>query len=195
MNSETILGNINQLVQLNDREAYFFESVLISRPFRQGELIINSGDVARYIMFVNDGYIMSYYTDTDGDEHVVQFAAPNWWSGDLFSLSDNPRTIYSTKGLTDGEVLLLPRSAQEELFSRFPKFERYFRLSFQNSLIRQQMRMIESYSLSAEERYVNFQAKFPNIDRYIAQKHIASYLGMSPEFLSRTRKKLLSKEN
>ncbi|MGN8057624.1 Crp/Fnr family transcriptional regulator [Pedobacter sp. 22163] len=193
MNSEIILANINQLVQINNAEAYFLESILISRPFRQDELIINSGDIARYVMFVNAGYIMSFYTDADGNDHVVQFAAQNWWSGDLFSLSDHPRTIYSTKGLTEGELLLLPRSAQEELFSRFPKFERYFRISFQNSLIRQQMRLIEGYTLTAEERYIKFQEKFPTIDRYIAQKYIASYLGMTPEFLSRTRKKILSK--
>ena len=193
MNSAIILSNINEHVQLNADERAYLESVLISRPFRQDELIVKSGDVARYIMFVNSGYIMSYYTDQEGDDHVVQFAAKNWWSGDLFSLSPDPRTIYSTKGLSDGELLLLPRSAQEQLFEKYPKFERYFRITFQTSLIRQQLRFIDNYSLTAEERYVKFQSKFPNIDQYIAQKYIASYLGITPEFLSKIRKRLLLK--
>ena len=193
MKIDIILANINRLVQLSPAESDFFESIIISRPFRQDELIVETGDAAKYIMFVNSGYIMSYYTDIKGNDNVVQFAAKDWWSGDLFSLSENARTIYSTKGLTDGELLLLPRSAQEQLFSQYPKFERYFRVTFQNSLIRQQMRMIENYSLSAEERYVNFVNKFPNINQYVAQKHIASYLGVSPEFLSRIRRKLSSK--
>ncbi|MDN5284405.1 MAG: cAMP-binding domain of or a regulatory subunit of cAMP-dependent protein kinase [Mucilaginibacter sp.] len=191
MNSAPILSNINEHVQLDENEAAYLESVLISRPFKQDELIVKSGDIARYIMFVNAGYIMSYYTDQEGDDHVVQFAAQNWWSGDLFSLSQDPRTIYSTKGLTDGELLLLPRSAQDQLFEKYPKFERYFRITFQTSLIRQQLRFIESYSLTAEERYVKFQLRFPKIDQYIAQKYIASYLGITPEFLSKIRKRLL----
>ena len=193
MKIDIILANINRLVQLTEAESDFFESIIISRPFRQDELIVETGDAAKYIMFVNSGYIMSYYTDIKGVDNVVQFAAKDWWSGDLFSLSENARTIYSTKGLTEGELLLLPRSAQEQLFSQYPKFERYFRVTFQNSLIRQQMRMIENYSLGAEERYVSFVNKFPNINQYVAQKHIASYLGVSPEFLSRIHRKLSSK--
>jgi CRP-like cAMP-binding protein len=191
MNSSVILSNINQFVQLDENESEFLESVLIPRPFKQGELIVKSGDAARYLMFVNSGYIMSYYTDRDGNDHVVQFAAEGWWCGDIYSLSDYPKTIYSTKGLSNGELLLLPRSAQEQLFEKYSKFERYFRITFQNSVIRHQFRFIESYSTTAEERYQKFVTTYPNIDRYVAQKYIASYLGITPEFLSKIRKRLL----
>jgi len=191
MNCSLILSNISELVQLDAEESAFLESILISRPFKQGELIVNSGDAARYLMFVNSGYIMSYYTDREGNDHVVQFAATGWWCGDIYSLSENPLTIYSTKGLTDGELLLLPRSAQDQLFDKFPKFDRYFRIRFQNSLIRQQLRFIESYSTTADDRYKKFITTYPNLEQFVAQKYIASYLGITPEFLSKLRKRLL----
>jgi len=92
--------------------------------------------------------------------------------------------------LCDGEVLLLPRSAQNQLFEVYTKFEHYFRVTFQNSLLRQQFRFIETYSQSAEERYQAFIAAYPKIEQYAPQKQIASYLGITPQFLSKIRKKL-----
>ena len=190
MNTQLILSNISQIVQLDENASEYLKSILISRPFKQGELVVKSGDAARYLMFVNAGYIMSYYTDKDGDDHVIQFAAHGWWCGDLYSLSDSPSTIYSTKALSDGELLLLPRSAQDALFEKHNTFERYFRITFQRSVIRHQLRFVESYSTTAEERYQKFVATYPAIDQSVAQKYIASYLGITPEFLSTVRKKL-----
>jgi CRP-like cAMP-binding protein len=190
MNSRNILNNINQVVQLDEHETEFLESILIKRPFKQGELVVESGDPARYMMFVNDGYLMTYFTDQNGTDHVVQFASGGWWVGDIYSLSREARTRYTTKGLCDGELLLLPRSAQNQLLDTYIKFERYFRITFQNSLLRQQLRFIESYSASAEERYLSFITTYPDIQQYVPQKYIASYLGITAEFLSKIRRKL-----
>jgi CRP-like cAMP-binding protein len=190
MNSEHIISNINQLVQLDRQEIDYLESVLIPRPFRQGEIIVESGEPARYLIFANSGYLMTCYTDKDDIEHVIQFAAEGWWSGDMYSLSPSPTTPFSTKGLSDGEALLLPRLAHDYLLDHFPKFERYFRLIFHRGLMRQQLRYIEGFSTSAEERYQSFVNTYPTIIREVPQKYIASYLGITPEFLSRIRKKL-----
>lgn len=193
MNSSPIISNISQVVHLDEDESAYLESVLIPRPFKQGELIVKAGDAARYMMFVNAGYIMSYYTDKKGEDHVMQFAAGGWWCGDIYSLSQNPVTIYSTQALSDGELLLLPRSAQSSLFEKYSKFERYFRITFQNSVIRHQLRFIEGYSTTAEERYQKFIATYPDMEQYVAQKYIASYLGITPEFLSKIRNKAAKK--
>lgn len=190
MNTQIILNNIQQTVQLDEHETAFLESVLIKRPFKQGELLVESGDSARYMIFVNTGYLMTYFTDQDGTDHVVQFASGGWWVGDIYSLSKEGQTPYTTKGLCDGEVLLLPRLAQNQLLETYIKFERYFRITFQNSLLRQQLRFIESHSTSAEERYQSFIATYPNIQQYVPQKYIASYLGITAEFLSKVRRKL-----
>jgi CRP-like cAMP-binding protein len=191
MNFDLIFENFNGVVKLNREEKDFLESVLIARPFKQGELIIKSGESARYLMFVNAGYIMSYYTDKEGTDHVIQFAVHGWWGGDIYSLSADPTTVFSTKALSDGELLLLPRSAQQELFEKYPVFERYFRIQFQRSVIRYQLRFIENYSANAEERYQAFLQRFPGLEQYVPQKYIASYLGITPEFLSKIRKRLV----
>ena len=190
MNTEHIISNITQFVPLDRQETDYLVSVLISRPFRQGEVIVESGEPARYLIFANSGYLMTCYTDKDGIEHVIQFAAEGWWSGDTYSLSSLPTTPFTTKGLSDGEALLLPRLAHDYLLDHFPKFERYFRLIFHKGLMRQQLRYIEGFSTSAEERYQSFVQTYPTIIREVPQKYIASYLGITPEFLSRIRKKL-----
>jgi CRP-like cAMP-binding protein len=190
MNSGSILSKINEVVRLNAEETEFLESILIPRPFKQGEIIVVSGERARYIMFVNSGYLMTYYTDKEGNEHVMQFARDEWWGGDIYSISDNPTTIYTTKALSDGELLLLPRTAHEQLMEKYPKFEKYFRVFFHRSAIRQQLRLIENHTADAEERYQTFVKTFPGMEQYVPQKYIASYLGITPEFLSKARKRL-----
>jgi CRP-like cAMP-binding protein len=190
MNASHIIANINHFVQLDQTEADYLISVLIPRPFRQGETIVESGEPARYLIFTNSGYLMTSYTDRDDVEHVIQFSAEGWWSGDTYSLSPSPTTPFTTKGLSDGEALLLPRLAHDYMLDHFPKFERYFRLIFHRGLMRQQLRYIEGFSTSAEERYLSFVNTYPTIIREVPQKYIASYLGITPEFLSRIRKKL-----
>jgi CRP-like cAMP-binding protein len=195
MNSQIILSHINGLVKLDKDETEYLESVLISRPFDRGELIVKSGEAARFIMFVNSGYLMTYYTDKEDTDHVIQFASSGWWAGDIYSLSKETNTLYSTMGLCKGEVFLLPRAAQNQLLDTYSKFERYFRMVFQHSLMRHQMRFVESHSQPAVERYRSFLTIYPGIEKYIAQKYIASYLGITPEFLSKTKKTLLQEKH
>lgn len=111
MNSELILAHIRQFIALTEEETQFLESVLIVRPFRPGEIIVKSGDAARYLAYVNAGYTVTYFTDQEGNDHVVRFAASGWWSGDVYSLGNEPKTPLTTKGLCNGEFLLLPRPA------------------------------------------------------------------------------------
>lgn len=190
MNSEHIVSNIRQYIAIDNTEIDYLSSILIPRPFKQGELIVRSGEPARYLIFANAGNLMTFYTDADGVDHVIQFASEGWWSGDLFSLSDEPVTRYSTQGLSVGEVLLLPRPAHQQLLEKYPKFERYFRIMFQKGLLRQQLRYIEAHATSAEERYRSFARSYPTLIREVPQKYVASYLGITPEFLSRIRNRL-----
>ena len=190
MNSQLLLDQIRQFIELDPEEIEFLHASFIPRPFKQGEIIVKHGDPARYLAFVNSGYTVTYYTDKEGNDHVIRFAAAGWWSGDLYSLSSEPLTQFTTKGLCDGELLLLPRLAQNQLLEKYLKFERYFRQLFQTALIRQQLRFVESHSLPADQRYLKFQEAFPGIEQYLPQKQVASYLGITPEFLSRIRKGL-----
>lgn len=195
MNSQLILAHIRQFITLTEDEAQFLDSVLIVRPFKQGEIIVESGDAARYLAFVNEGYTVTYFTDQAGSDHVVRFAASGWWSGDVYSLGKEPKTPLTTKGLCSGELLLLPRSTQDKLFEKYPKFEGYFRQLFQTALIRHQMLFVESRSTPAKQRYLKFLQTFPGIEQHLLQKYIASFLGITPEFLSKIRKRLMSGES
>lgn len=190
MDSQLLLAHIRQFIEVGAEEIEFLTNALIERPFRQGEIISKHGEPARYLAYVNAGYTVTYYTDAEGTEHVIRFAASGWWSGDLYSLSQESLTRFTTKGLCNGELLLLPRLAQNQLLERYPKFERYFRQLFQTALVRQQLRFVESHSMSAEQRYVKFGETFPGIEQYLPQKYVASYLGITPEFLSKIRRSL-----
>jgi len=189
MSCDSLLSHINQFVQLEQEEIDELKSVLIYRTFRQDDYIAKSGDPASYLMYVCSGYLLTSLIDSTGSERVIQIATEGWWSPDLFSLTSQSKTNYSTRGLTNGEVLLFPKLAHQHLLERYIKFERYFRIIFQESLIRQQKRILESFSIKAEERYQNYLDRFPEIEKYVPQKYIASYLGITPQFLSTVRRR------
>jgi len=193
MNTDIIIARINDHVRLDHEETKALQSALISRPFKLGEIIVRGGDIARYLMFVNEGYVMTYYTDKEGTDHVVRFAGEGWWVNDFYSMDKEPRTLFTTRGLCDGELLVLPKAAHNELLEKYINIERYFRKLFHHSVIKQQMRFVKSNTDSAEERYQEFIATYPNLEQFVAQKYIASYLGITPEFLSKVRKNLSRK--
>ena len=157
MNTQLLVSHMGQFIDLTQEEIDFLNRVLIRRPFTANEIIVQRGEPARYLAYVNAGYTVTYYTDPNADEHVIRFAAPGWWSGDIYSLSQEPNTPLTTKGLCEGELLLLPRLAHSQLLEQYPKFERYFRILFQTALMRQQLRFVESHSIPADQRYAKFQ--------------------------------------
>ncbi|MGE0587723.1 MAG: Crp/Fnr family transcriptional regulator [Cyclobacteriaceae bacterium] len=188
-----ILKNIEQHVVLNDEERQYFESILLPMKVPQNEFIEEIGKVTRYFIHVNEGCLMTYYTDKEANDHVIQFASPGWWTGDLQSFTKAMPSIYSTKALADSSVWLLPKVQMDTLLEEYPVFEKYFRIIFQNSLITHQQRIIRNLSMSAEGRYQYFIDKYPTLEQFVPQKHIASYLGITPEFLSKIRRKLMEK--
>jgi CRP-like cAMP-binding protein len=191
MINDFILQNFSDHVILNEEEKEQLVSVLIPRPFKRGEILIKAGEQPRYLLFVNAGYLMTSYTDSNGNDHVIQFSGAGWWSADIYSAFDMQATLYDTKALTDGEVMLLPRLGQSHLLESSIVFERYFRVVFQKGVLRQQRRYIEAVATSAEERYKSFISAYPSIAAKVPQKYIASYLAITPEFLSKIKKKML----
>lgn len=194
MDIQLLLAHLKQFIELTQDEIAFLESSFITRPFKQNEIIVRSGEPARYLAYVNAGYTVTFYTDKQGNDHIIRFAAPGWWSGDLYSLSAEPSTPLTTKALSKGELLMLPKLSQNQLLEKYPKFERYFRNLFQTGLMRQQLRFVESHSVPAKLRYLKFQETFPGIEQYLPQKYVASYLGITPEFLSKIRKDLVQRK-
>lgn len=195
MNVEIIKSHIKQQVSLNEQEEKFLSAILIPTKLEQGEFAEVAGEITQNMIFVNSGCLMTYFTQKSGADQVIQFSTSGWWTGDLSSLSSGKPSCYATRALTSCELLLLPKIRMDEILERFPVFEKYFRIIFQNSLITHQKRIVQAFSLTADERYQNFQNQYPQLEQFVPLKHIASYLGMTPEFLSKIRRKRAQKKS
>jgi CRP-like cAMP-binding protein len=187
---ESILyKSIQSKANISVQDFEIVEAALTPIFLRKKKIWLNEGEVCRQVAFVNSGCLRSYSVDTNGSEHVVQLAMPNHWVADLYSfLNQTPSTLY-IEAIRDSDVLLLPHAKMEELYKQVPCLERYFRILFQNAYLSTQQRLNSTLSVSAEERYKNLIAVHPEILQKIPLGYIASYLGITPESLSRIRKK------
>lgn len=188
-----ILANVSKLIELlPDEEAYFI-SLLQLKTIKRKDFLLQVGDVCHYETFVCKGCLRSYYIDNNGVEHNTLFAVEGWWTGDLYSLITNNPSRYFIEALEDTEVLQISKSNLDLLYQNVPKFERFFRLLLQNAYVAQEQRIVQNLSSTAEERYASFLKRYPQLGQRITQKHIASYLGITPEFLSMLRRKTMVK--
>lgn len=190
---EIILKNVARHIFLSDTEANVFTGLLHEALVKRRQIFLSEGEVCKSSIFVNDGALKGYTIDKEGKEHVIHFAMSGWWIADMYSLITQKPGIVNIEALVDTEVLLLTRDDQQQLFQEIPKFERFFRILTENSLVANQQRLINNLSLTAEERYADFLLKYPAIVECAPQHTIASYLGMTPEFLSKIRARQLKK--
>ena len=136
----------------------------------------------------------SYTIDDNGNAHILSFATPSWWVADMYSyLTGNPAIMYIDV-MEDCEVLIIQKKDVERLYNEVPKLERFFRILTENNLIANQQRILDKMALSAEERYEKFSKKYHDVMHCLPQKYIASYIGVTPEFFSKMKSKLLRKK-
>lgn len=188
---QSILEYIGRYVSLTPDEEKFFVSVLRHKKLRKRQFLVQAGEVCRFENFVIKGCLRAYYLHHD-EEHIVQFAIENWWTSDLSSFITGKEASLYIDALEDSEVWQISKEDIEQLYLRVPKFERMFRLLLQNAFVAMQQRTIQNLSMTAKERYLLFVGKYPSLEQRIPQVHIASFLGMTPEFLSKIRKQLAS---
>ncbi|EJL71877.1 Crp/Fnr family transcriptional regulator [Chryseobacterium populi] len=184
MNDNLILKNISKHVSLNNEEACYFISLLKERNIQKKELILKQQQICKEISFVQSGILRAFYMDAAGKESTIMFALPDWWITDMFCFINKKPAMLNIEALEGSTVLQLQKDDLDKLYSKIPKFERFFRIMMQNAYIREQLRIIENLSQTAEERYYTFLQKYPLASERITQKQIASYLGITPEFLS-----------
>jgi CRP-like cAMP-binding protein len=188
-----ILNNVCRHIQLNDAEKEIFISRLETRELKRRQFLLSEGEVCKYSSFVTEGSLRGYTIDKEGTEHILSFAPPDWWMADMYSLiTQKPGTVY-IEALEDTSLILLSKANQEKLYIEVPKFERFFRILIENSLVANQQRIVENMSLTAGERYSLFCKRYPTLIDNLPHKQIAAYIGVTPEFFSRMRKGLLRK--
>jgi CRP-like cAMP-binding protein len=187
---EWLQSKLQRYIFLSDTDAKTFWSFFKKRTLKNKETLLEVGEVCEYFALVTEGCLMNYYVDEKSFEHVLQFATPMWWTADLNSLIHKLPSNYSIRALMPSKVLLLSHADLEELYRKVPATERYFRIIFQNALIAHQQRLMRNHAYTAEQRYLQFQEKYPDLELMVPQKYIASYLGITPEFLSKVRRRL-----
>ena len=184
-----ILANIARHVALTAAEEEIFTALLVPEHVARHSHLLRAGQPTRHLTFVVQGCVRTYFTDAQAREHVLAFATEGWWCGDSDSAFAQVPATLSLQALEDTEVLHLSLDRLELLCTQVPKFERFFRFLFQNGFWLEQRRQVGRLQFPAHVRYARFCRQYPRLSQRVALKHIASYLGITPEFLSALRKK------
>lgn len=182
--------HIEDRISLTDEEFNICTKFFIPKKIRKRQFLLNEGEVCNHSSFVNSGCLRIYKIDSKGVEHIIQFAIADWWVTDMNSFLSGTPAQYNIDALEDSEILLLEKSAREDLLIACPKMERFFRLLIEANHIATYRRVADSLSASAEERYLKFIKTYPELYEQVPQHQIASYLGITPQSLSRIRKEL-----
>lgn len=188
-----LVENITGSIPLSDAEIDFFTSRLIHRKIRRRQYLLQAGDICRHYTFVRKGCLRLYNVDMNGVEHILQFAPEDFWVADIGSFHQETPTLLYIEALEPSEVLQITKSDLMETFLNYPSFDRVFRIMMENAFIGLQKRVLQNISSTAEERYLTFVENFPQLVNRIPQTQIAAYIGITPEFLSKIRRKLSEK--
>lgn len=178
---------------ITEEELEMFSQVCTLKKLRRRQYLLQEGDVWQKNAFVAKGVLRTYRVDEKGTEHIIQFSIENWWAGDRQSYHSGLPSGFNIEALEDAEVVLIPKADFDRLQIEIPKFGEFTRALLERSFIASQNRIHASISYSAEEKYADFIKAYPDITNRIPQHMIASYLGISPETLSRIRNQIAKK--
>lgn len=190
---ELILQNISKHVSLSPDEETLFLSKVEFKTFKAKTILLSPGEIANCTYFVNSGILRSFTINDNIIEHVLHFACEGWWIGDMYSYISQKHGNLFIEVLEDAELAIISKENHENLYHQIPKLERFFRILAENSLVSHQERLMDNLSLTAEERYEKFCSKYPSLIQKISQKNVASYIGVTPEFFSKMKSRLLKK--
>lgn len=183
--------SISRYLQFTQEELDILNSLLAHKKVPKKTIMLHEGEMCNFEDFVVKGCVRKYYIDDNGYEVILQFAIEDAWVSDLsFSIyEDKPSKVF-IETLEDCEFLSFTPESKEELFARAPRFERAFRILLQRHLTATQDRLFNTISKTALDKYLEFLELYPTLPQRVAQHYIASYLGISAEFLSKTRAKI-----
>ena len=194
MKEDAIKNHIGKYISLTKEEEALFLSIIRFRKYRKGQFVVQEGDIARHINFVIVGCLKTFHMDEEGQEHIIMFAIENWWTADLGSFIAETPAFFNVQCVEQTELAQINKEDLEKLYVEIPKLERYFRLIIQSAYVSAQKRIINNISLTAKEKYLQFRNQYPDIHQRIPQYMIASYLGFTPEFLSRIRSQIIKEQ-
>lgn len=173
-------------------EIKIIESVFHKAIYKKGDIILQPDDIVDNHYYILEGCLRSYYIDNQGKEHTVQFGIKDWWISDYTAFFSESKSIMTIEVIQDAILYRLSKSDKEFLYTKIPRIESFFRKKLEKAFAAFQKRILSNLSQTATQRYINFMKTYPNIEKNIKNYHIASYLGITTESLSRIRKDLSS---
>ena len=192
-NKELLLAHMSSAFSLTGDEIEVLISLFAERQVKRRGFILHQGDICRHFTFVVSGCFKMYTIDPGGKEFNLEFAAENEWITDLNSFyAEKPTTVY-IEAIEPSVILQITRPDLIHLYSNYPKFNSTFRIIIERKYMELQNRVLQNISATAEERYSNFLHQFPTLAARLPNTQIASYLGITSEFLSKIRKDLAHK--
>ncbi|TJY36943.1 Crp/Fnr family transcriptional regulator [Pontimicrobium aquaticum] len=191
MDTTPFIEYINKYVNLTSKEETLLLSKIVFRNYLKDQYIIQQGDVCKSVNFIISGCTKTFYMDLEGQEHIVMFSIEDWWTSDLGSFITQTPADFNVQCLENTKVAQFTFDNLEKLYAEIPKLERLFRMIVERAFAASQKRIIRSFSLTAKERYLIFREAYPKIDQRVPQYMIASYLGITKEFLSKIKSQLI----
>jgi CRP-like cAMP-binding protein len=184
---QSLVATFNKYITLTQEEVNVIDSLFTFRSFRKRQYLLQEGEINRHETFIVQGVTRTYEVDEKGQEHIVQFGLEDWWVGDLYSFLTETPSKYNIDCIEDTQVFQITKPNLETLYEKVPKMERHFRIIIQNAFIASTNRVASSLVKSAADRYLDFIGQYPQIERRVPNHQIASYLGITPQSLSRIR--------
>lgn len=185
--------NFNNKVPITAEEKLQIKRYLIPKKLRKKQYLLQEGDVCRQLAFIEKGTLKSYSIDDKGNERIIQFGVEGWVIADLNSFETGEPATYNIDAINDSELILITKTAHKELMQKFPKYETFTRLNITGGYVAMQKRLTSIISATLEDRYTGFIDAYPDIVQRVPQHMIASYMGLTPETLSRLRQKMMRK--
>ncbi len=191
---ELFFQKLQDKITLSEEDKKIFTSLIIPKKLRRKQYLLQEGDPCKYTAFVSKGALRSYTVDEKGNEHIIQFAVEGWYIADLYSFITGEPATYNIDAIEDSELLLITRQAQNELMAKVPQYEKFLFLQIQSAYVALQRRLTAMISMTTEEKYTRLIKTYPDIVQRVPQHMIASYLGLTPETLSRARKNISTRK-
>lgn len=190
---EPLLEYFQKLIPINSEEKSLVLEFFKPRLYRKKQYVLQEGDICNQFSFIVHGCLRMYKIDGKGNTHILQFAAENGWLSNIGSFHARKPSELNIDALEDTMVLQISHENLLSLYVKAPKFDRIFRVLIENSFVSLQKRLLQNISSTAEERYLAFLENYAHLTNRLPQTQIASFLGITPEFLSRLRNKQAKK--
>ncbi|WP_294237216.1 Crp/Fnr family transcriptional regulator [uncultured Chryseobacterium sp.] len=156
--------------------------------------MLKEGETSGFEAFVTKGLFKVYHTNQDAVEQILYFAMEGWWLADIDSFTHQHPSQLNIDAIEESEIFMISKNDKEYAYNHIPGIEKLFRVMTQRSYVALQRRMIENLSVQSDQRYLNFIKKYPLLAQRLTDVHSAAYLGISHEFVSRIRHKIIQKK-